>query len=164
VHSPMTRSCTCTVVAATQRQQPLSWNGALQLSAEHYRHRPLDVKETASSSTRLVKIARFLRSINRHEKRSINRLTGLAREASPEASRKLHDTLFYDRPTTDSTDVPVVPSVGKHQTTLQSHAWRLGSCSVVGVHSTRSQQRHSSTHSCRHSSITETLFWRVRQK
>ena len=51
---------------------------------------------------RVVKIARFLRSINRHEKdRSINRLTGLAREASPEASRNLHDTLFYDRPTAD---------------------------------------------------------------
>jgi len=40
----------------------------------------------------------------------------------------------------------------------------FGSCGVAGVHSTRSQQRHSSTHSCRHASITATLFWRVRQK
>ena len=47
---------------------------------------------------RLVKIARFLRSINRHEK---DRLIGLAREASPLASRNLHDILFYDRPTAD---------------------------------------------------------------
>ena len=40
----------------------------------------------------------------------------------------------------------------------------FGSFGVVGVHSTRSQQRHSSIHSCRHASITAMLFWRVRQK
>jgi len=39
----------------------------------------------------------------------------------------------------------------------------FGSCGVAGVHSTRSQQRHSSTHSCRHASTTVTLFWRVRR-
>jgi len=44
MHSSTTRSCTCTVVVATQRQHPLSWNGALQTSA-------VGCQETASSST-----------------------------------------------------------------------------------------------------------------
>jgi len=38
------------------------------------------------------------------------------------------------------------------------------SCSVAGVHSTCSQQRHSSIHSCRHASITATLFWRLQNR
>jgi len=59
---------------------------------------------------------------------------------------------------------PILASIDTSPSLAPQVSTGFGSCGVSGVHSTRSQQRHSSIHSCRHASTTVTLFWRVRRK
>ena len=75
--------------------------------------------------SRLVKIARFLRSINRHEK---DRFIDSSDYPGKRPETSMTHCFMTGRPPTcsNSTDVPVVPSLGKLQTTLKSHAGRQG--------------------------------------
>jgi len=59
---------------------------------------------------------------------------------------------------------PILALINTSPSSAPQASTGFGSCVIAVIHSTHSQQRHSSTHSCRHVLTTVTLFWRVAGK